>query len=544
MRPRVHAALLACFALVLSGCLGPAQPGPQPVNHTVLPPAPPAPVIAHNATGEVVNLTQPLANATGNASLATEALASYAFASVAPGELGGEPNIGLTKSGAAFVTVGNDVFRSVDGGATWKRAFHWGSPEPVGSTLQQSSPIGDAVQTEDPNLWVDPATSRVFVSELGPTPFPADCAGGAWSDDDGASWTISPVMCGLPLEDHQKVATGPYAKGGPLQATPAYPNAVYFCYNKIVSTNCAVSLDGGLTWPLDQPAAIEARDGCAGINGHEAIAPDGTVYVPIGHRSFTYSADTQKPLVCDAPYVAVSADNGVSWQVRKGPTAKGGPFAVDPDMTVTPDGTAYLLFGAPDQLQWLYRSHDGWKTWQGPFAVTAPGVRSTVLGAITSGDDGRVAIAYLGTRDTANESSKAPNETRWNLYVATSFNAASADPVFVTQQLTNDSDPVQIGCIWMYGGQSDCRNLLDFIDLSTAPDGRYYVVYTDGCTKGCAGNPAALAKDSHSSDVTVAYLLQGPSLLAAKGVLGPPGAAAPGHAGSAGDRIVRAANLP
>ena len=45
-----------------------------------------------------------------------------------------------------------------------------------------------------------------------------------------------------------------------------------------------------------------------------------------------------------------------------------------------------------------------------------------------------------------------------------------------TSQLTSEEDPLQRGCIWMRGGQSDCRNLLDFIDVVRDADGRVATV--------------------------------------------------------------------
>jgi hypothetical protein len=44
---------------------------------------------------------------------------------------------------------------------------------------------------------------------------------------------------------------------------------------------------------------------------------------------------------------------------------------------------------------------------------------------------------------------------------------------------------VQRGCIWLQGGSSNCRNLLDFNDITIDKEGRVMVAYADGCTDKC-----------------------------------------------------------
>jgi hypothetical protein len=143
-------------------------------------------------------------------------------------------------------------------------------------------------------------------------------------------------------------------------------------------------------------------------------------------------------------------------------------------------------------------------------------VRSTVFTGITSGDNGRIAMAFLGTRDTTAEPSLAPNATRWHLYNVLSLDAGADSPAFTAIQATPDADPVQIGCVWLNGGGNPCRNMLDFIDLHRGPDGRAYTVFTDGCTKECANNATATNLQSRSRIITVSVLDGGPSLLADK----------------------------
>src|SRR6185503_6949365 len=105
-------------------------------------------------------------------------------------------------------------------------------------------------------------------------------------------------------------------------------------------------------------------------------------------------------------------------------------------------------------IQYLVRSPDKFRTWDGPWRVTPYGLNSTVFAGITSQEDGRIAMAYLGTRDTHNNATEARdrsdpqqagNETRWHLWTVFSYDAEAAQPHFRAIQVTPDEAPVQIG---------------------------------------------------------------------------------------------------
>lgn len=418
----------------------------------------------------------------------------FDVAQVLLGHRGAEPNVGVTSTGTVFVTAGPNTMRSRDHGATWEVVFNLTEALP-----QDPAQIRGFTRSSDPMLWVDPLTDRVFTDHM----TGLYCSNMIHSDDEGDSWFMKPMTCGLPVNDHQKVATAKgYGPGAPAPPAPAYPNPVYYCYNKLVSTQCAVSLDGGLNFAYDRTVATFVTGDCAGINGHPAPGPDGTMFVPI-------------TLGCPGPTVGVSEDNGLTWTIRKGPTEFGSE-EIDAEITVTPDGTAYMLWRGSDQMQYLARSGDKFATWEGPWNVTHPTLKSTVFAGLTSGDDGRIAFAYLGTRDSTGDPSEAANETRWHLYTGYSLDAAAESPTFVVQQTTPDEDPVQIGCVWLRGGSggpTQCRNLLDFIDMAADPEGRFYVAFTDGCTRGCAGVATATHEESRQRDTAVAVLVDGPALV-------------------------------
>ena len=401
----------------------------------------------------------------------------------AVGAHGAEPTMGVTSSGAAFAVAFDHVVRSVDGGLTWEVVHEFGT---LHTPLPE--PANDPVTTFDPMMYVDPDTDRIFVPQMFPI---LACSQAIWSDDDGASWTEKPLACGLPGVDHQRLATGNYSASSPLKATPLYPKAVYYCYSKIVSYHCATSVDGGLHFPIDRLVATQPD--CGGPGGTPAAAPDGTVYAPLGGLGG-----------CDKVVIGVSKDNGLTWTLAQPDVGGLGQDEIDPDVTVTPDGTAYYAFrSTKDRVVHLISSTDAFATSSAPVRVAPPDVLSTNFAAVTHRGDGRVAVAYVGTRDTAEHPTDAPDSTRWHLFVSFSEDGGAT---FTTQQVTPEDDPVQVGRIHYGGGGDPARNLLEFIDAVTGPDGRVWVVYTDGCTEGCAGKADATPDDSRARDVTVAVM--------------------------------------
>jgi hypothetical protein len=261
-----------------------------------------------------------------------------------------------------------------------------------------------------------------------------------------------------------------------------------------------VSTDGDNSFLMDNEVADAAH--CGGLNGHPAAAANGTVFVPLG-------AD------CGQPWVARSFDNGQTWQALQLHVGGLGDGGEDNEVAVTPDGTAYYMWRAgTDHEVYVVHSRDAFSTVSRPVRVSPPDVTSTRFLGLASGDDGKLAFAYLGTRDASSTAGDVYDDARWHLFLTMTMDAESAAPTFVTTQVTNDTDPVQIGYMWEGGGGDPARNLLDFIDMVADKDGRVFVAFTDGCTKGCAGNPHATMYDSRSRDTALAVLDSGPMLRA------------------------------
>lgn len=395
---------------------------------------------------------------------------------------GAEPNIGITSDGSIFVSSGSTVMRSQDGGRTW-------------TAVQQH-----ALMNSDPMLWVDVLTDRVYHAPMFPILL---CSTLYWSDDFGDTWVDNPsAECGRGAYDHQKVATAlPGPEPNP-SAGVLWPTVVYACYNGVAVTNCGVSYDGGLTWPIDRSTEVNlvpsespgTLTGCSsGQNGHPTGAPDGTIVFARNGPG------------CPRPFLTMSRDSGLTWTVVPGPDTAH-PQALDPEVAFTPDGTLYMLYQDEHFFELLARSHDLGQTWEGPWNVTPPGVLSTSFQALGTGSDGRVAMAFLGTRDDGGSPSDVNDTARWHLFFVASPDAASADPTFTAYQATPDEDPVQVGCVFQGGGSTPCRNLLDFIDGSVHPDGTFYVAYAEGCTSAECLAPDATGDDSRDRQTAVGVL--------------------------------------
>ena len=425
------------------------------------------------------------------------------------GEDGPEPSIGVTSSGCIFFIALEKVMRSCDFGQTWEEVQ---GPE--------CSPT-----TSDPYGWVDPITDRVFgVQMIG-----LETSWICWSDDDGETWLGNPHDSGTtPLNDHIKLATGPWTSSGygalgQITGSVIYETAVYYCYNKLAGIFCFTSYDGGATFVAGgQIFGLATTNG--GLHGAISTAPDGTVYVT--------------PRV-ETPTVIVSKDNGFSWSERYMGEDVGTPNPrKNSEVSADTASNAYHVWTGADEGIYMSRSMDSGETWeQESIRISPVEVISSVFPQTDAGDPGRIAITYLGSEngEMLNQSDidgnpwdgnahYAPNNATYHLYITFSLNALDDEPVFHTYRVTDD--PVQVGSICLNSG--DCRdiggsnrNLLDFNDLHIDREGRVYVAFADGCTGDCATSENATAADSRDGRGSVYYLASGPSLYEGFGPMTP-----------------------
>ncbi|MEP7012181.1 MAG: hypothetical protein ABJC13_17810 [Acidobacteriota bacterium] len=328
---------------------------------------------------------------------------------------------------------------------------------------QDVSPA-NAVTSLDPILFTDPVTGRTFSSQL-----LGKASLMSFSDDDGASWLPSMgsgINSGV---DHQTVGGGPFA--APLTGA-LHPHAVYYCSQDIALAQCAISVDGGVTFGPAVP--IYNLTQCGGLHGHVKVGPDGTAYVPnksCGGRQG----------------VAVSSNNGLTWTVRKVTGSSAGTW--DPSVAVGPKGTVYFAFGNGDGRPMVAVSHDHGVTWSSPLDLgAASGIRDTAFASAIAGDDSRAAIAFLGTTTPNSSGDNPASPAVWYLYVAHTYDGG----VTWTTVNATPGNPVQRGTICA-GGTTGCtnntRNLLDFMDVQADRRGRVVVGFADGCTGPCVDTP-------------------------------------------------------
>jgi hypothetical protein len=125
---------------------------------------------------------------------------------------------------------------------------------------------------------------------------------------------------------------------------------------------------------------------------------------------------------------------------------------------------------------------------------------------MVAGDDNRAALAFLGTM-TAGDDQSSSFAGVWHLYVALTTDGGAT----WTTVDTTPSDPVQRGCIWLGGGSNQCRNLLDFIDVTADAQGRVIAGYADGCVGACVTGTT----NSYTAIATIARQSGGSGLFAA-----------------------------
>lgn len=388
-----------------------------------------------------------------------------------------EPTMGIRDDGSILYqgrAFAPKVLRSSDGGRNWKNV----SP--------RLGPVYRHPVTVDPLLHLDEETSRVFTVDL----LGAGCTALSFTDDGGEAWTTTEVCEHDP--DHQTLFTGPPA----LSTTAGYPNVVYWCVNgyQFTTAACSKSLDGGLTFvptgspPYTNPWPIEENKQCSyGATGHGVVGPQGTVYVPRGH--------------CGQPLVAISHDEGLTWtrvQVADNGMPVGSPVgdagAVgehEASIAVDEEGTLYYAWVAYDRLPYLATSKDGGVSWTQPMMVGAPGVNEAAFPAIDVGAPGKVAIAYMATKNSPGgppfpgegegsmDDSMRPGYegVTWDGYITVTSLALEAEPVFLSATVNDPADPLVVGTC----GPHRCAQAGDFFDVVIAPDGTPWAAFVDAC---------------------------------------------------------------
>lgn len=382
------------------------------------------------------------------------AVASVTPRACAAGWAGFEPTLGVDPAGVLFVSA----VPSTDGLLYEPHVLR--SADPCAGWADVSPRVGGQVvppATFDPYVHVDADTGRVFTTDLA---FLA-CPTLSFSDDAGAAWTTSAVSCGLAtVQDHQTLFTGAPRPG--LPAPVGYPNVVYECVALLVGSGCASSLDGGLTFGPSVPVYADGLCEEGSLTGHGAASRGGVVFLGRGD--------------CGVPTVAVSRDEGLSWNVTAVSAPVGAPNH-EVSVAVDDAGRAYAFWMGPDGHPYLATSDDLGGTWAPARDVAPAGVGRAILPSVVAGSAGRLALAYVA--------SAPATPTLWDAYLAYSTDGGAT---FSTHRVNAAADPVARG---------DCQEtgkwcaMGDFLDVVITPEGRAWMAYVDTCNGLCdAGGPA------------------------------------------------------
>lgn len=401
---------------------------------------------------------------------------------------GWEPSMGVDSKGRIFYQARNadlapQVVRSTNEGHTWKKV----SPMIAGAPAQPLS--------LDPMLHLDKDTDRVFTNNIPPD---VTCQTLSFSDDAGESWTNTGI-CGH--FDHQNIFSGPPPEGG--DQPTGYENVVYYCAinfgalaGSSAGSTCGRSLDGGLTWlHSGEPAFLtrtdQNNDGlpwCDGAVGHGFVDGRGTVYLP--------------RVWCGEPYVAISHDEGFTWDQVKVTDMAG--VAHEAGVVADAQGNIYYVWIADDRLPYLTISRDAGKTWGEPMMIGPPGLKRASLAAIDIGATGKIATVYMGSTSPG----KKQEKWTWNGYITMTANALATRPTFYTSSVNTPKDPFTIQSC----GTTRCATLGDFFDVTIAPDGTPWAAFVDGCKapKDCI---TEFENIGVRGEAVVGRLVGGPSLL-------------------------------
>jgi hypothetical protein len=422
----------------------------------------------------------------------------------------GEPSIGVNWNSEVGTNGGRAMYIAIL--QTLRITFTDTCPNSPTALWENKSAPNTSAQSFDPILFTDNSranpTGRTQISQL----LLAGSAS-AFTDDDGDTWVPS-QGAGIPSGiDHQTVGGGgPFH--APLVPLPgAYPNAIYYCAQALVDGNCAISLDGGVTYG---PAVVAWTDQCGGLHGHIKVGPDGTAYLP------NKDCGGNQALV-------VSENNGVSWVIRPvpGSTAAGSDAAVGIGRgdEVAGRGRVYIGYADGDTRPVIATSDDGGVNWSQPLDVGAAfGINNVVFPAVVAGDDDRAAFAFYGTPTEGGLT--GPKFTGiWHLYVAHTYDGGQT---WRTVDVT-PNDPMQRGCIWLGGGANICRNMLDFAGIDVDKRGRVLVAYNDGCAGAeCSQALPNAVGNSYTSIGAIARQTGGKGLFAAHDALFPDTPTVPG----------------
>ena len=392
-----------------------------------------------------------------------------------------EPTIAFDRAGNVFFPSGDPADRTIVLYASRDNGRSWSDETP------DNSYVGD------PLVHFDPLTGRTYFAHLQGRP-----VGGPfihWTDDGDFTWndidTIKKTV------DKENLFTGRCVEAGALPCQSA--STLYYCTYYVATNLCNASVDGGTTW-----TETKVTSGCSLITGLGAASnKEGTAYIPL--------------VGCGEPRVAVSHDNGVSWNQITVSTAVGQAFDLGTRIAVDTEGNAYYAFTGDDWLPYLSVSRDQGRTWSSPLRVSPPGVTASRYANVAAGDAGKIVVTYLGT--SAQGGMAAANEeasqATWSHFATFTLNGLAKSPTFASTTINPETDVIKRGpcyarCIAGSGSYQDTAGPFEYLDVEIHPiTGRAWVPTVDMCLEECA---SGIIRDPEPSRGSVGIQLTGPRL--------------------------------
>lgn len=422
------------------------------------------------------------------------------YQKIADKDGGGEPSIAAGPGRSLYVSFPSNK------GASFYRSFNEGRSFSPGGIADTSS--------GDTSVNVD-SSGAVYESNLD-----GNLEGDVYkSFDHGKTW---------PQKGRAETAVADDSStGNPLKVDRQWVDAyippgkttrharVYITYHDFGPSQIwvNVSKDGGRTFsaPIDVLATLpqaQADSFCNTIPGGVKVVQSG----PHAGRVYVawLAADVATSLATGCNYtqmdtfhsvwIAWSDDEGQTWEATK---VFDGGFGHDAsvlfaDLTLDRAGNPYLAFGDNLGKQWdmyVSASFNGGKSFNTanhgrPFRIPA-GRGTHFFPAIAAGRPGRVDVAFIATPariDTLPYGKPAPGGgagDKWYLYVAQGKGLRSADPSWRVKRITPDpihkGDVCTLGIFCVFPGSN--RDLLDFIDATIDPHGRFHVAFTQDTKK-------------------------------------------------------------
>jgi hypothetical protein len=207
--------------------------------------------------------------------------------------------------------------------------------------------------------------------------------------------------------------------------------------------------------------------------------------------------------------VAFSQDGGHTWTSRSVLLAPQASVGFAPDAATTRSGHLYLAYPTAANRVGVARSLDHGASWTVFGDVAAPaGIQGSAFHQAVAGDDGRVAVAFLGTTATGNPFASSFNGV-WLLHASVTFDGG-------TTWTTASTGPNVIQRGWICAAGTACgsgRNLFESMDAALDARGLVHVALADGCVGVCDG-PSGTKAQSTSTWATLVVQTGGTDLIA------------------------------